>query len=249
MTPQGTVVGAWQPVGAGFCCAGSPAPRGAIPRGRRVAQADMSSGAIVTPGDVLAYRKMWDGYVIATVKLLGVCGDAWAELAAGGSPATHPNTAKFAVPPDAKTLQLKADTMHGYADNLLSSWNSHAGMSDSDLVLEASAVLQDFQAVITKIGQFYEPELQSDCPSLTLPSPPGVDVQSQVIGQIEGLGILAHGVLQLFAVGASGALETYGAIAKTAASVATAAAGSVGTVALGLGLGLLALAMLKGRRA
>ena len=195
------------------------------------------------PGDVLSYRRLWDPYVVAMVKAASIAGDAWEALASGAVPTTRPNVGKFATPPTPSVLQTEADVMHGYAASLLSSWNMHAGMSDVDLVLQASAVLQDFQAVVERAGSFYAPLIAKDVPDYPLPTPPSFSVQAQVIGQIEGLGIVAHGVLQLLGIGVSGALSTYGAIGSTVASVATSAAATLPALAVGvglLGLGLLA---------
>lgn len=209
-------------------------------------------GALVLPSDVLAYRAAWDPFVMGIARGLTSCAASWRLLAQGhtvpaGDP-TAPNVSQFVVPPDATALGLFADTLAQEGQSLVDSWNLHAGATDYDIVLEAGAFLQDYQATVARAGTFYAGELKKNCPSIVQPSPPTLLEQTQIIARIEGLGILAHGVLQLWGIGASGALETYGAIAKKAGDIANNATGSlpfgIGGVVLGVGLTLGALYLL-----
>jgi hypothetical protein len=173
---------------------------------------------IITPGDVLAYRKTWDAYVLGVARAAQTCAAAWSALAQGQTPTTAPNTSLYAVAPDKTTLQLAADMQAINAESILTDWNLHADTPDWQIVVQAEEILQDFQRVVLKVAEYYAPAVARDCPGIELPAAPSLDLQAQVIGRIEGLGILAHGVLQLVTAGAGGAIETYkeiGATAKT----------------------------------
>jgi hypothetical protein len=148
-------------------------------------------GALVTPGDVLSYRKTWDPYVTGTARAALAC--------AATLDAVKPGT-------------LEASTQRTNADAIMLRWNEYAGWADDAIVLEGAGILESFQDTVLKVGQFYQPAITADCPTLALPTPPSLDVQSQVIGRIEGLGILTHGILQLIGAGAGGAVTTLGAI-------------------------------------
>jgi hypothetical protein len=143
----------------------------------------------VTPSDVLAYRNLWDGYVMGTARAAQACAQS---LSAGS---------------------LEASTQQANADAIVLRWNEYAGWSDDMIVLEAAGILESYQDTVLKVGQFYQPSIHADCPSMALPSPADTNTQAAVIGAIEGQGILAHGVLQLLGQGAGGALSTLGAIA------------------------------------
>jgi hypothetical protein len=194
------------------------------------APADASpTHGLVTPGDVLSYRGLWDEYVMGTVRAGMACADAWDAAAAGAAqspPITAPasiNLAQFgAHPPDAATLRVLAQSERASATALETLWNLHANTPDEQIVLNAAAILQDFQSTVLKAGQVYQTDIRKQCPNIPLPAPPGLDVQARVIGQIEGLGILAHGLLQLLGEGTGGALETLGAIGKAASGVVEA---------------------------
>jgi hypothetical protein len=185
-------------------------------------------GAIVAPGDVLAYRSIWDSYVMDTARAAATCAAAWTATAAGGNPATPPNTGKFATPPDAKTLALWAKSNQDISDSIVASWNRHAGLADWEIVVMAGDILQDFQKTVQDVGQFYQLQIHGDCPGLTMPTPPGLELQKNVIARVEGLGILAHGTLQLFTMGAGGALETYKTLGQKLTNPTTIEIGGIG---------------------
>lgn len=184
---------------------------------------------LVTPGDVLAYRQLWDPYVKAVAAACVNCAAAWNAAAAGQSPNTPINTSQFATPPTPQTETLWAQSQQGNYDSIDAQWNAYAGSSDYEIVLGASEMLLFYQKTILQIGQYYVPQLQRDCPGIVLPEPPTSSAQAYVIGQIEGLGILAHGALQLLGIGAGGALETLGAAASTAKHVVDKAADAIGS--------------------
>jgi hypothetical protein len=203
-----------------------------------------STLGLATPGDVLSYRNLWNDYVVGTARAAAACGAAWQALSDGTTPATPPNVAEFAVPPDTKTLALWATSNREIADSIMGSWNQHAGLKDWEIVASAAEILQDFQKVVRDVGTFYQPQIARDCPSLPLPTPPSLELQKQVIGQIEGLGILAHGVLQLFELGAGGALEAYHSIGEKILNPTTLEIGGVGVV-LGVAATLAGLYLLS----
>lgn len=163
---------------------------------------------IVTPGTVLAYRSLWDGYVTGMARAAAACGKLWSS----SDPSI--NTKQFAAAPDATTMQIWANAEQGFSDSITASWNAHQNMSDAEIVISAADILQDFQNVVLRCGQFYAPQIARDCPSVTLPAVPSVDLQKVVIAEIEGEGILAHGVLQLLGIGVGGALEAAGEVAS-----------------------------------
>jgi hypothetical protein len=185
---------------------------------------------IVTPGDVLAYRAIWDSYVMDTARAGLVCAAAWQAIINGTTPSTPVNLGKFAAPPDAKTLQLQVQLQQQWSSGLVVSWNQYANLQDWEIVVSAGDILQAFQVVVQQVGNFNQPQIRHDCPSLVLPDPPGIEAQQQVIAQIEGLGILEHGIMQLFAKGAGGALETYETIGQKITNPATLEIGGVGIV-------------------
>jgi hypothetical protein len=189
---------------------------------------------IVTPGDVLAYRALWDDYVTGTAR------------AAVAYPAPAPaniNLQRYgAHPPDASILQLQADTEQSYSDAIMLRWNVHANTPDATILLNAGSILQDFQDTVLRVGQFYQPLIAEDCPAVALPAVPSEDAQTQVIARLEGLGVVVHGVLQLLAIGAGGALDTYGAIGSVVKKGAEAITSPLPWICLGLaGVGALAL--------
>ena len=185
-------------------------------------------GALVTPGDVLAYRQIWDSYVMDTARAAVACSTAWQALANGTAPATPPNVGEFATTPDKTTLQLWATWQQNISDDIVLSWNRFAGLQDWEIVASGANILQGFQDTVQRVGQFYQPQIAGDCPSLALPTPPSIEIQQQVIARVEGLGILAHGVLQIFEMGVGGALKTYETIGEKLTNPTTFELGGIG---------------------
>jgi hypothetical protein len=180
--------------------------------------------------DVIAYRKIWDDYVMGTARAAIACGAAWQALVDQKPPTTPPNVSQFAVAPDAKTLTLWAQLEQQKGEGIAASWNMYAGLQDWEIMVSAGDILQDFQSIVRRVGEFYQPSILKDCPSLTLPAPPGLELQKQVIGRIEGLGIIARGTLQLFAKGAGGTLDVYETIGQKLANPTTIEIGGAGII-------------------
>lgn len=187
---------------------------------------------VVTPSDVLAYRKIWDDYVMGTARAAIACAAAWRAYAAHEAPSTPPAVAQFATAPDATTLGLWASHQDNIAEAITTAWNAHAGKQDFEVVMLASSILADFQNVVLRVGRDYQPQIAQDCPALTLPSPPSIEVQKAVVGRLEGLGILAHGALQILGIGAGGALATYARIGEDAEGAGKAVGQSLPTIAV-----------------
>jgi hypothetical protein len=164
-------------------------------------------GWIYTPSDVMVYRSTWDGFVKGVAAAEKVAGEAWAAAAAGQTPSTPINTAQFSPPPNAKLMQAIADMHAGRGDNdgtILQFWNAYAGLTNAEIVYLAHDILLSEQRAVESIISVNIPQLQLDCPELALPSLPSLDVQATAIAHIEGLSILASGILQMFTMGAKG---------------------------------------------
>jgi hypothetical protein len=108
------------------------------------------------------------------------------------------------------TPELFSNEMQGYAESIMTDWNAHAGASDSVIMMMAGEFLQDYQRVVRKVGDFYQPQIRASCPDIELPQPPPVRLQSPVVSAIEDAKILGHGTLELLELGAGGALEAIG---------------------------------------
>jgi hypothetical protein len=195
----------------------------------------------VTPGDVLAYRRTWDGYVLGIARAELTCAAAWR--------AGQGDTSGFAVPPSASVIESYASGFETQANAIMTQWNAHAGLSDADIVIRAADILTYQQTAIMNVVAYSVQDLQRYCPKIVLPPVPSFDLQSEVIGRIEGLGILSHGVLQLIGVGAGGALDTYQQIGTKALSAGEKVGSilsspwpwiAVGLVALAYGAGVIA---------
>jgi hypothetical protein len=144
-------------------------------------------GAITTPGDVLAYRNLWDPYVVGTLQGINQCGDVLLAVSAN--------------PPagiSAQTLVDMGNNYHDLATKYLAEWNQFAGLQDIDIVAQGGLILTTFQDIVQRLGKLRaDPSFSTYCVS-KMPDPPSLDVQKAVLSRIEGLGILAHGVLQFF---------------------------------------------------
>lgn len=141
---------------------------------------------VVTPSDVLAYRKIWDSYVLGIVKASLDC-----SKVAGIDP----------------TL---ASTHSGASDTILTLWNQDAGLTDAEILLQAKSILAHEQDTVLQAGKLV-PGIKRDCPKVPIPPIPTLALQQAAIGAIQGQGILASGILQLIGLGADGAAQTIGA--------------------------------------
>jgi len=184
--------------------------RGMKPRKVETRQAGYGYSFGATPGDVLAYRTLWDDYVMGSIRGLNQCGDVLLKVAEN--------------PPQgysADTIKNMGDTYHDLGSKYLASWNQFAGMSDTDILFSASTILGAFQSVVTDLGKLREnPNFATYCVS-SMPNPPTVDAQKAVVAQLEGAGVIASGVLGIFSQSVTQGLQD---VAKGAGTVVSSTA-------------------------
>jgi hypothetical protein len=178
---------------------------------------------IVTPGDVLAYRALWNQYVTDTVNSAQYCATSFNNVASQQTDAaTKAN------------LQGQATAFDTEATTLLSLWNLYQNMATTDpsfIVLQGAQILQTFQQVVINAGNLRQSmttgtltcslEYLDSTGALTLAvQGPDPSLQAEVIARIEGLGILASGVLQILLETSSNALQQGGSAAQWVAQQA-----------------------------
>ena len=190
-----------------------------------------------TPGDVLAYRAMWNPYVLDIACGLSIQSWALTQAAAGTTPTTidsqHlaalglcPNSGSWVPdntpvldtsglaqqPPSAQLLTALAQVASDASDALVTQWNNFSGLSDVQITQQAASVLQAYQDTVLQAGQQYQPMLADHSPALAaaLPTGPDKSLQNQLIARIEGAGILARGTLKVIGIGVSGAVTSVG---------------------------------------
>jgi hypothetical protein len=156
---------------------------------------------LTLPGEVIAYRQLWDAYVVATANALYAC--------AQRSPPARSNL----------TQAEFSDVYNGFGQSLISSWNQHANSSDWQILVYANDYLQDFAQVVVSVGNFYRPQLLLACPDIPLPPLPDVNDQSVVVSALESAKIVTVGSLQLLGIGAGGAIEYVDKTGKAVANV------------------------------
>lgn len=180
----------------------------------------MIGAAIVTPTDILAYRQMWDEYVLDTVRVMYSCAGAYQSLS------VNPSTS----PVDAATMQALATQLNAGGVALYAQWNVFANTSSATIVLEGATILQSFQTTVQAAGAQRQTIAQGQCslsyatePAGQLVSaspPPDPATQVTVIQHIEGLGILAAGLLEILGETTGYGLQTIGSAAQVAAQLA-----------------------------
>lgn len=199
-------------------------------------------------GELLAYRKLWDDYVMGTVRAGLAAGAAYRTLASGGA-VSDPTLQPANVQTDLTVYASLAGVMEDTANFDLQNWNQFAGKADWEIMVFAGNYLQEYQRIVKQVGQRDQPYIRRQFPALPLPAPPGLDAQAAVIGRLQGLSIVGSGVLELLGIGASGSLEVAGKVTAEGGKVLGAAADTVVTLADMLpwaigGIGLLALALI-----
>lgn len=176
-----------------------------------------------TPDDIFTYRTLWNQYVLDTVASAFECGAAYQAVAATQSDAGTKAT----------LLGIGADTINS-ANLLLQEWNVYAGWATTQpatIVLDGASILQSFQSTVLQAGQLRS-EMTTGSLSCALTyhdssgvlqqavAGPGASVQAQVIARLEGLGVLASGVLQVLEQTGSNGLVAVGSAAQAAGSFA-----------------------------
>lgn len=182
---------------------------------------------IFTPGDVLLYRNMWDDYVLDTVRVCQSCSAEYTSLAQGEQN------------PAAKDAENALATSIGkMGDDLLAQWNVFAGKSDDFIVLNGATIVETFQNTVKSAGNVRASLEQNHCPmsflaqdgSIQTPSPgPDTSLQLQIISRIEGVGVLAAGILEILVGTAEGTVQVVGKAADFAAQQAKGIAGALST--------------------
>jgi hypothetical protein len=199
---------------------------------------------LVTPGDVLAYRTAWNQYVLDTVRVANNCASAYTALAAKE---TDPST-KAILTGLSKTTQTQSDS-------LLAAWNIYANMTSADIVINGSTILQSYQQTVVSASKVRDNVTTGTlhC-SLVYTDSSGVhqaiagvdpNVQAQIIARIEGLGILASGILQILVATTTNTLSAVGSAAQWTAKQASNLTSALSTpwpwVAVIVGAGAFAL--------
>lgn len=163
-----------------------------------------ASGSVL-PSDILAYRAMWDPWVKAMLSAMQTAAIEY-QKAAIGQP-SQVDLSIYATPPSSRTLQDYADGWVQDVNLTATEWNAEQNLSDSEVVFQGAQILTYLQRTVLGIYNTYVPQLRHELPGVKIPDIPDGPVQVGVIQHIEGLGILAVGVLEILAVGANGALQ------------------------------------------
>ena len=153
-----------------------------------------------SPTTLLAYRKMWGDFVMGTAQAALDCMNSLTAVPARWQ--------------GKLTLDMIKSELQTASDSIVALWNQHAGAKDSDILTFASEYLEDFQDVVRQVGIYYQPEILGYCPNAQLPKPPSVELQNNLILGAEGAKIIAHGLLQIFSIGANGAFEAYSGVVQ-----------------------------------
>ena len=158
-------------------------------------------------GDLFAYRRMWDPFILDHVRLWLKVNDALEST----------SLARQQCPPgitDAQIQQLQTDTAKQLCtalnttrsavdptNGILAQWNAWAGRSSSDIVSNAEKMLRQQQAVVALVSGRLSDELvqigQDWTIPIELPNLPELSVQQLVISRIESAFTTVKGVLQV----------------------------------------------------
>jgi hypothetical protein len=169
---------------------------------------------IVFPGDILAYRAMWDQYVLDTVRVCYDCSEAFANVSVEqNDPTTAQQLAQLSA-------QYKQD-----GDKILAEWNVWRDIKAYTIVLQAADILEQEQQVVLSAGKQREVLTTGtitcaltyhDAEGNVVSAIQGADpnVQAQIIARIEGLGILGKGVLQIFTESTAAGVQAAGDAAQ-----------------------------------
>ncbi len=178
---------------------------------------------IVTPGDVLSYRALWNQYVLDSVGSAQYCATSLNNVAGGSQGAQDAATAA--------NLQGQASALDAQATAILAEWNLYANQTDDFIVLNGASILQTFQQTVVNASNLRVQMTSSTVTcsleyigpngQLTIAVPgPNPSLQAQVIARIEGLGILGSGILQILLSTASNSLQAAGSAAQWTAQQA-----------------------------
>ena len=186
--------------------------------------------------DVLSYRALWDDYVQQTVCAYNVLAWALGFLIQGQPVPTNIDTTALPAIPYCSRAILNWDVTGPivdttqFADNpptvqqltsvqaaattsaaaLLDKWNVWSGLSDLEIVDDASKILASYQDTVIQVGSVERPFLARFAPALaaTIPQGPNQSTQAQVIAQLEAAQIVAGNVLTVFGIGIDGVIQS-----------------------------------------
>jgi len=148
----------------------------------------------VSVGDVLAYRNLWNDYVMNSIRAINACADSF-DAVANNPPAGY----------TAQQLHDNAASYRKVADLYLQDWNQFAGKSDVDIIAQSTIILNAQQDLVKRIGALHTSDTM--CKSLLDIQPPSLDLQNEVLSRLEGLGLVTHGALQFFTVSTTTGLQ------------------------------------------
>jgi len=188
--------------------------------GRKVISFGMSGTGVGDVGDLLAYRRLWQPFIMAHLALWQHLND----LFEGADESKRCPTGIFSVdkidpslPSATKSFcaGLSITRMHVSETDprgIKAMWNAWAGKSSADILAGADAMLKWHQQVVMMVGGSYKQELVDLAKQwkldITLPDVPPFAQQQDIIDQIESAYITVKGVLQLIGYGPAATLET-----------------------------------------
>jgi len=164
-----------------------------------------------TPGEdsksldyLLAFRKLWDEYVVGAARVELQAAEAWYAIAADKEPSTLVNLTQFAATPDSETIKLYGE-LHQQTSNVdMSTWNQFAGKTTTEMYMLKDTILEAFQKLIVSIGTVDIKTLVKDCPQLKYPDPPSVEAQLAIAKNNPDV----PSFMQLFETTTEGAIAT-----------------------------------------
>ena len=177
------------------------------------------------PGDVLAYRSMWDPYVMGALRAISGTADAFSAVS------SHP-------PPGytAQTLSAMASSYKDESQKLLALWNSYAGLSPEVIVLSAGDILNTYQDVVRRVGHFTSDPTFQTFHTGKLPAVPSESAQRSLISHLEGSSMVVRGVLNFFVGSEKNGLKELGNdIGQIAGAAAAGAGAGAGAALPGIG--------------
>jgi hypothetical protein len=187
--------------------------------GRELSQPPRALGAgLVTPMDILAYRSAWNTYVLDTVRVAKECSAAMAQVAAQQ---TDPKVQSI--------LSGIAQAIATEGQDIYQLWNVWHDQTDESIVVNGAEILKSQQSVVLSAGSlrqqmttgpitcglYYHDDQGNIVQASDAPDP---SVQAEIIANIEGLGILAKGVLRILFATSTQALVVSGSAAEWAVS-------------------------------
>jgi hypothetical protein len=204
-------------------------------------------GAITGIGDLLAYRREWEPFILAHLALWRKVNSLFEDIPAAQSCppgiARSPDALNKLSPSMQSLCYDIMTTRWAVSDTdpagILPMWNAWAGKSDADILTGAESMLKWLQQVVTNVGGPYKDRLLDIAKRwnipIDLPPVPSLSLQQQVIAQIEGAWISLKGVLQIVGYAAGEVLETAGTITQALAKGLTEAAKTLPKVIENLG--------------